>query len=365
MFSDKHFLEIDGYKIPIISALPRRIFAIFVFFDKHKVWGLSKLFDYRNLMFFYPLLIWILQLKIKAYKPDEIHISSFAVAKNIAPFNATALQCCSTTAHWSIEALKHWGNVTLHAQSPFMYIHNHYQSNLSKLTFPIKQFYQLAHRYLRPWDTKPRHYDKITANSSYTAWLIEEIYGFENIEIQYPKLDPLFFSYPLVRSKSDYFIFVGRLVCFSKQVDVIIQAFNKTGQKLKIIWSWPDEQYLKSIAKSNIEFLGRVSDPQQRCELISNARALVNITLESFGYVTAESLCLGTPIIGYNQWATPELVLGSHGLRTKSWILIQNQTNNTLTHTLEEFEEYERDYSKIAEQARNKFQSSDLIFKLK
>lgn len=365
MFSDKHSLEIDGHKIPIVTALPNWAFSLFVFFDKNKVWLLSKLFDYRNLMFFYPLLIWILQGKIKSYKPDEIHISSFAVAKNIALTNATMLQSDNATKSWSIETLRHWSIETfLHAQSPFMYIHNHFESNLSKLKFPIKQFYKLAYCYLKPWDIKARQYDSVVANSHYTAWLMHSIYGLNVNHIQYPKLDPLFFSYPLVHSKSDYFIFIGRLVCFSKQVDIIIQAFNQTGQKLKIVWSGPDEHYLKSIAKPNIEFLGRISDPEQRCASVSNACALVNITLESFGYVTAESLCLGTPVVGYNAGATPELVLGSHDLRTKSWILIEHQTSNALMHALEEFQTHERDHKLIATQARSKFQSSTTQFQL-
>jgi hypothetical protein len=91
MFSNKHFLslsadrhDINDIKIPIVTALPRRVFAVFVFFDQHKIPFLSKLLDYRNLMFFYPLLIRILRQKIKKYTPNEIHISSFAVAKNVA-----------------------------------------------------------------------------------------------------------------------------------------------------------------------------------------------------------------------------------------------------------------------------------------
>jgi len=167
MFSDKKELIIDNQTIQIISALPRWVFAIFVYFDKHKTPFFSRLLDYRNLMFFYPLLIWILKLKIKVYKPKQVVISSFAVAKNAASYQlpATSPSNENKAGSWELGA----GSVTLHAQSPFMYIHNHYQSNLHKLKFPIKQFYQLAHRYLSPRDLKHRHYDTITANSHYTA----------------------------------------------------------------------------------------------------------------------------------------------------------------------------------------------------
>lgn len=178
----------------------------------------------------------------------------------------------------------------------------------------------------------------------------------------YPKLDPIFFSYPLGHHRSDYFVFVGRLVTFSKQVDIIIKAFNESWQKLKIIGAGPDEAFLKSIATSNIQFLGRVSDPHARCEIIWNARGLVNITLESFGYVTAESICLGTPVIGFNQWATQEII-NNEWLVTNG-VLIEKQTVESLAEWIKTFEKQNRDHEAIATQARSMFQQSDLQFHL-
>jgi glycosyltransferase involved in cell wall biosynthesis len=247
----------------------------------------------------------------------------------------------------------------LHAQSPFMYIHNHYENNLKKLKFPIKQFYAFAHRFLSPRDLKSRTYHKITANSWYTAWLIQHIYGLPVHDIHYPKLDPLFSQFPVSTTRSDYFVFIGRLVTFSKQVDIIIQAFNESKYKLVIIGSGPDEQYLQSIAWPNIEFLGRIADPLERCEIIWNACWLVNITMESFGYVTAESVCLGTPVIGYIKWATPEIV------DTESGLLIAHQDKKDLKQTIVEFLQKDRNYSEISTRARAKFTFSDLKFELK
>jgi len=129
-----------------------------------------------------------------------------------------------------------------------MYIHNHYTNNLKKLRFPIKQLYQFAHRFLSPWDLQQRHYDSISANSAYTAGLMEDIYTLQTNQILYPKLDPLFSQFPIQTERSDYFVFIGRLVTFSKQVDIIIHAFNENGHKLIIIGSGPDEHYLQSIA---------------------------------------------------------------------------------------------------------------------
>jgi hypothetical protein len=76
-------LEVEGQKIEIITALPRWVFSVFQYFEKHRVPVLSKLFDYRNLMFFYPLLVQILRQKIQQFGPDEVVVSSFAAVKNV------------------------------------------------------------------------------------------------------------------------------------------------------------------------------------------------------------------------------------------------------------------------------------------
>ena len=229
LFSNKYHLQIDNHTITIVTALPRRIFSLFVYFDTHRTPLLSKLFDYRNLIFRSPLLVWILRKKIQLIHPHETHISSFAVAKNIAPTR-------DSTHTNNINNKDNMGKIFLYTQSPFMYIHNHYTSNLLKLHFPIKQFYQLAHRYLLPRDMRPRRYDYITSNSFYTAKLISDIYGLLST-VSYPKLDPSYFAAPLYDTRSDYYVFIGRLVCFSKQVDIIIKTFNRLQKKLIIIGS--------------------------------------------------------------------------------------------------------------------------------
>ena len=343
MFADKHFLTINGIQIPIITALPRWNFSLFAFFDKHKTPILSKIFDYRNLMFFYPILIKILRNKINNFHADEVYISSFAVAKNVLPLDSKNFK----------------SKTFLRLQSPFMYIHNHFASNLTKLKFPIKQIYQFAASYLKPRDLQPREFANISTNSKYTSSLLKNIYGIAESTIEYPKLDNNFFTPAIQSQRSDYFVFVGRLVTFSKQVDIIIHAFNELGIPLKIIGSGPDEQYLKSIAGSNIEFLGRMSDPVKKAEIIWNAQALVNITLESFGYVTAESLCVGTPVIGYNAGATVELIDSDH-----NGILIQNQNKEELIKAITQFQKQEWNYNQIAKDARAKFEASSLKFEL-
>jgi len=83
LISDTQHLQIQDKKIHITTALPKRVNKIFLYFTKHKIPLLSQIFDYRNLIFFYPSLTKLLSKKIKKYKPEQIIISSFAISKNI------------------------------------------------------------------------------------------------------------------------------------------------------------------------------------------------------------------------------------------------------------------------------------------
>jgi len=87
LFSDRSTLQTSKHKLNVITALPHWMNQLFLFCSTHKVPLLSRLLDYRNLMFFYPTLMWNLSRKVKRYTPERILISSFAVAKNITPIS--------------------------------------------------------------------------------------------------------------------------------------------------------------------------------------------------------------------------------------------------------------------------------------
>ncbi len=96
----------------IVQTLPNWINRIFLYCTKRKIPLLSSLFDYRNLMVFYPTLMRILSRKVKKRKPDEIQISSFAIAKNITPIEGVPTH--------------------LYLHSPMQYIWSHYEEYNNK-----------------------------------------------------------------------------------------------------------------------------------------------------------------------------------------------------------------------------------------
>jgi hypothetical protein len=96
-----------------VTALPKWLNNVFLYFSKNKIKILSSLFDYRNLMMFYPFFMKVLSRKIKRYQPNEIIISSFAIAKNI-----------------SVTDIKK----KLYLHSPMQYIWSHYDEYTHKLS---------------------------------------------------------------------------------------------------------------------------------------------------------------------------------------------------------------------------------------
>lgn len=309
VFSDKKYIEINWKKIKI-NALISSNFII------KKIW-------YRNLMPIFPLLVKVLSKKIKKYNPDKIIISSFAISKNI-----------------SFDWYK-----KLYLHSPMQYIRDSYEEYIEKFNSITKWIYKFVSKYLRKWDKKFTNFDEIYFNSDYTKQLAKKIYWMD-WKINYPKIDSEFIKKTVSKTTENYYIYIWRLVKFSKDVDKIIRLFNKTKDNLLIVWDGPDREYLQSIAENNILFIGYLNQEDKDSKnnlikLLSKSRGLINITKESFGIVSAEALSLWVPIFGYNQWWSKELV------DKNSWFLIEKKDENTILEGFENFKKQSFDKQKI------------------
>jgi len=108
------------------------------------------------------------------------------------------------------------------------------------------------------------------------------------------------FPYPEKQKEpGNYYLYVGRLSP-EKGIQVVLNAFSKTGLPLKIIGSGPLEAEIKTYSGKykNIEFLG-IKDKDEVYSLISCAAAVIfsSIWFETFGMVIIEALACGTPVI--------------------------------------------------------------------
>ena len=312
--------------IAITQALPLRLSKLFLYTKTHKIPILSSLLDYRNLMPLYPLLMKLLSLKIKKWKPDHILISSFAIAKNITPIP--------------------WVPTSLYLHSPMQYIWSHYEEYLNKFSGLKKQIFKFTASYLRKRDLKYTHFDKVICNSQYTQKLAEDIYHIKSSVI-YPKIKDEYYFAGISPAPKPYFVCVGRLVNFVRECELIIQTFNALKLPLLMIGDGPDAQYLKSIAGDSIIFTWWL-DHIDLIETVKHSSWLINLTKESFGIGTAEALLMGVPVLWYAEGATAEL-LDEH-----SGILLQEKSVSALSEALITFQSKKRDRKLISESFRSK-----------
>lgn len=131
----------------------------------------------------------------------------------------------------------------------------------------------------------------------------------------YHGIDTNLFAYN--EEPEDYFLYIGRIT-EEKGIHYAIQAAKAAGVKLLIAGrSYATEGYWHKhlephIDGKNIRYVGE-ANLERKIELYQNAKALLFPTQydEVFGLVMIEAMSCGTPVIGWNNGAVPEVV--QHG----------------------------------------------------
>ncbi len=225
---------------------------------------------YRWLLPLFPFAV--RDLKIEGY--DLVISLNHAVAKNVkVPATACHICYCFTPMRYA------WDQMLT------------YFGLLSYLFAPIL----LA---LRVWDRYcSREVTQFVSISKFVAARIRCFYK-RTSQVIYPPIKDFWLEPKLQEAeRSNFpFLYAGALVRY-KNVAQIVQAFNFSGLPLVIAGSGPESEKLKSIAKSNIQFLGKVTD-RKLVELYQNSRALIFAAKEDFGLIPVESLASGLPVIG-------------------------------------------------------------------
>ncbi|MCK4918991.1 MAG: glycosyltransferase family 4 protein [Candidatus Pacebacteria bacterium] len=116
------------------------------------------------------------------------------------------------------------------------------------------------------------------------------------------------------KTSRDYFLYLGYITP-DKGAHIAVQAAKRAKVKLKLAGSYEGcEEYFKKkikpyLKKGEIEYVGIVN-PVKRNQLLGGAKAiLVPIQWEEpFGLIMTEAMACGTPVIGFNRAAVPEIV---------------------------------------------------------
>ncbi len=129
----------------------------------------------------------------------------------------------------------------------------------------------------------------------------------------------------------DYFLYFGRLAK-AKGVATLIEAAKKTGARLMIAGTGPDEEALKAQAgnSDSIKFLGYRSGDDLH-QLIREARAVVlpSECYENAPISVLESGASGKPVIGANIGGIPEMVLNG-----ETGLLFDSGNSDSLTESM-------------------------------
>lgn len=189
-------------------------------------------------------------------------------------------------------------------------------------TGPPPALYGEAHLYLRsePAPLRPlmlamlpalrayycrlmRRPDRLVTVSRGSAAAIARVYG-RQAEILHPPVRTAFFT--PAREPRGFFLTVARLVP-QKRLDLLIEAFRGSDQRLVVAGRGPWLDHLRARAPANVSFAGWVDDMKLR-ELYRSSRALICPSVEEFGIVMAEAHACGTPVIAPRAGGACEIV---------------------------------------------------------
>ena len=180
---------------------------------------------------------------------------------------------------------------------------------------------------LRAWDRKASaRVDRFVAISRHVRKRIADFYGRES-DVVYPPVDTEKWT-PGENSQRDFDLIVSALVPY-KRIDLAVSAYTKLGYPLKVVGTGNRAGALRSMAGSNIEFLGWKTD-EEILGLYRACRMLVFPGEEDFGIVPLEAQACGRPVVAYARGGALESV--KDGV---SGVFFDEQTEESLLDSIE------------------------------
>ncbi|MBI2057434.1 MAG: glycosyltransferase [Candidatus Yanofskybacteria bacterium] len=231
-----------------------------------------------------------------------------------------------------------------YCMTPTRYLWDDSHKYLEEFQHPliIKKITPLLLSYLRLWDYQAsKRPDSFIAISEFVKQRIKKYYNRPS-SVVYPPVDTGRFR--ISSQIDDYFLMVGRLVSY-KRFDLAIKVFNNLGWPLKIIGDGPQKKYLQKIAGKNIKFLGLISDHKLPL-YYSKAKALMFPQEEDFGIVVVEAMASGRPVVAFRAGGSLETIRDG-----ETGIFFDQQTEESLTATLKDFNPFDFDSQKIKARA--------------
>jgi len=246
---------------------------------------------------------------IKKYRH---YLPLFPIA--IEQFDFSDYDLIVSSSHCVAKGVKHDDSVyhISYIHAPMRYVWEQFDTYFRqpRTSLPVRIGAELMRPYLRRWDRNTaKRVDTFLCNSRNIRNKILEYYGRES-QVIYPPVDLSHFKPGKI--KENYYLMVGAFAP-NKRVDLAVEAFNRLKLPLIISGSGQDEEYCRSIAGDNIEFLGALSN-EKLLELYQQARALVFPGEDDFGITPLEAQACYTPVIAFASGGAMETITEQTGV---------------------------------------------------
>jgi glycosyltransferase involved in cell wall biosynthesis len=200
---------------------------------------------------------------------------------------------------------------------------------------------------LRRYDeTTIDNVDRFVSNSENVRKRILNHYDREASVVYPPIEDAVFARTPQFKSGEtpEYYVSFGAVTPY-KRIDLLVEAFNESGEQLVVIGDGSERSRLEKIAGSNITFTGFLSDEQVYKTLIK-AKALLFPGEEDFGMIPLEVMALGIPVIAYAAGGALETVIeNKEHLEESTGLFFNTQSSTSILEAVERFEKLRSSYS--------------------
>ncbi len=219
-----------------------------------------------------------------------------------------------------------------YCHTPMRYVWDMYEEYFhpSRRGWISRKLVERMARKLRAWDVRTAAgVDAYIANSTTVAERIRRIYGRESTVI-HPPADAEFFT-PSAAPREEWYLCASAFAPY-KRADLVIEAFKRSGRKLKVVGAGQDEARIRKLAGGNIEVLGWLSDEGLR-DLYRRGRALVFAGEEDFGIVPVEAQLCGMPVVAFGRGGLRDSVIDG-----ETGVFFGEQTQESLNTAVDRFE---------------------------
>ena len=229
--------------------------------------------------------------------------------------------------------------------SPMRYCWGFTKEYLSSMNPILRPFANFFFKKLKNWDkTTISNVDLYIANSINVAKRVKKYYNRE-AKVVYPPIESNLFEKPLNNKiEKEFFLSFGAITPY-KKVDLLVNCFNKNGERLIVIGNGSEKDKLEKKANKNIEFKGFL-DAAELEYYIQRSKALVFPGEEDFGMIPLEVMSYGIPVIAFNKGGALETVIEKkEKIEQSSGIFFEKQNIYSLQLALDFFKDREKDFN--------------------